>query len=390
MRVIGYGICGPGEAGRYMRDTLEEFRRLCDKTIILLNGTYDDMEPERRLCKEYGISWVCDAREWGRQQHIIKQEFMDKKVRLVTREGDIMVGLDMDERFDRHLTKEWLLSMPFDAYHTYVVDLWNDEEHYKPESCFWKVQIWRWNGDVSWKQKPLHCGLAPLWAASHNRYAPFLMIHKGLMTKESRARKIARYEKYDPDQRYLGHQYYWMLKTDTAEPFDEEALHATIADEVATYKQTKPRTSPAMEQKKPRFAYVQNPAGMTVDIPEAHLDQTLKRKGFTFLGWADDAEEAMEELFQSDGAPAPARTGSYQRSQQDEQREVDALNGRDDQRLRAVQSYSDGCIPSTGPNDGHFMLPGCDLVDKPAPTVERSRLGMRESEAHRKTRKGRA
>lgn len=382
-KVIGYGICGPGEAGRYMRETLEEFKRLCDDVVLLLNNPNPH---EVDLVREYGFKFTVDNREWGKMQWKIKQDFVSREVAAYACEGDVMVALDMDERFDRHLTKEWLLVMPFDAYHTFVVDLWNDEQHYKPESCFWKVQIWRWNGVTDWVKKPLHCSLVPRWAAGYNRYAPFLQIHKGLMTKESRTRKIARYEKYDPRQQFLGKQYYWMLKTDTAEPFDEDALHATIEKEVATYKQTKPRALSTMAEPKGRYAYVRNPGGMTVDIPEKQLAETLKRAGFEFLGWAEDAEKAMEEMFSEDESPfsegiiisgdtAPRdHNGSYQRPAAEEAAELAGLNAASDIATPATPVTSEG-IPEAGET---VVFDGIKM---------RNRTGLKERETIRKAAK---
>lgn len=304
MKVIGYGICGPGEASRYMRETLDEFRRLCDDTIICINGEDGTVDPEIALVKEFNFRYVRDRKEWGFQQWKIKQDFLEWHVSKIAEEGDMLVCLDMDETLDPALTKDWLMTAELDAYHVFVVDLWNDPKHYKPESCFWNVRIWRWNGNTKFVEKPVHCGLAPQWCYHYHRHAPFLLLHKGLMDPKDRARKIARYEKYDPDAKHLDKRYYKMLSDDTAKPFDEQALHDTIAKEVATYKQTKPRgPSLFMSQPKTRFAYVQNPAGMTVDIPEKQLRETLARKGFRFIGWADEAAKEMEEMFADDSAP---------------------------------------------------------------------------------------
>jgi hypothetical protein len=302
-RIIGYGICGPGEAARFMRDTLNEFNRLCDETLILVNCPPGaDVNPEIALIEEFGFHWTSDTREWGKLQWKIKQDFIETDIAALAREGDVMVCLDMDERFDRHLTKDWLRSMPFDAYKVFIVDLWNDEAHYKPESCFWNTRIWRWTGVTEWIAKPVHCGLAPRWAVAYNRYAPFILVHKGLMRKADRERKIARYEKYDPYAIHLGKPYYAMLHSDTAEPFDEEALHATIDAEVATYHQRRPTHLSIMSKPKGRFALVENPAGVTVDIPERQLEETLRRKGFTFIGWAGEAEQEIEDMFSEEAA----------------------------------------------------------------------------------------
>lgn len=85
-----------------------------------------------------------------------------------------------------------------------------------------------------------------------------------------------------------------------------------------------------MANPKGRFAYVRNPGGMTVDIPEKQLAETLKRGGFTFLGWADEAEAEIEELFaDDDAAPTATHDGAYQRPQADEAAELAMLEGKD-------------------------------------------------------------
>jgi hypothetical protein len=339
MKVIGYGICGPNEAGRYMKDTLDCFKRLCDDVIILCNNT---SKAEHDLIDSYGFTRVSDRREWGTHQWRIKQDFIERDIKQAAKPGDMLVCLDMDEVLDDTCTKEWLQEAPLDAYHVFVVDLWNDPQHFKMESCFWNVRIWRWNGETKFKAKPVHCGLAPEWTYHYHRHAPFLLLHKGLMLAEDRLSKIKRYERYDPKAEHLDRRYYDMLKSDTARPLDTGALLEQIQKEVATYNQSKPRTFMAPAQK-PRFAYVKNPHGTVVDIPEKHLAQTLKRPGFTFVGWADEQEDEIEEMFAdtdlgdvnvpadpiNSKKPSPADNdalGAYQRSAADEKKELDRLN----------------------------------------------------------------
>lgn len=292
-KIIGYGICGGGEAKRYMKNTLDEFKRLCDIVIILGNNITD---AERKLIKKYDFLLVEDNREWGKSQWLIKQQFLQNTVSKHAYSGDMMVCLDMDEAFCAHFTREWLETAPLDAYHVFVVDLWNDAMHYKKESCFWNVRIWRWNGNTKFKEKPVHCGLAPEWAYYYHRHAPFILKHSGLMKKEDRINKIERYNKYDPDAVYLDRKYYDMLKSDKAQEFDEAKICSQIEKEVSDYKQTKPREQVA--QLPARYAYVKNPFGIVLDIPEKHVKETLARKGFSFVGWAEDIKKEMEDLFE--------------------------------------------------------------------------------------------
>ncbi len=361
-KVIGYGLCGPGEASRYMRETMECFKRLCDEVVILCNNC-DQAEID--LIDEYGFKRFNDRREWGTHQWRIKQDFIERDIKQIANEGDVLVCLDMDEVLSERCTKEWLMEAPLDAYHVFIVDLWNDPQHFKPESCFWNVRIWKWNGETKFKAKPVHCGLAPEWTYHYHRHAPFLLLHKGLMDEETRLRKIKRYEKYDPHAEHLDRVYYDMLRSNTARPFDEDAMADQIAEEVAAYKQVKPRES-TMKEPKPRFAYVKNPHGQTVDIPEKHLAMTLKQKGFEFLSWADEDQEEIESMFEDDDSigvvpvakPHPAmdlpkgnavfqtqdhivdtnekavdktvEKNNYNRSPQDEKAELDSLNAKDD------------------------------------------------------------
>lgn len=318
MKIVGYGICAGGEAGRYMRQTMDEFKRLCDDTIILLNNA---TQGEWDLVNEYGFKAVVDNREWGKCQWLIKEDFLKDHVAKLN--PDFCVCLDMDEVLIPTCTKEWIQHAPFDAYHVYVVDLWNDDKHYKPESCFWNVRLFRWNGDTSFKQKPVHCGLAPQWAYYYHRHAPFMLKHYGLMDKEDRQQKIARYEKYDPTAKHLGRVYYQMLKSDSAKPFNEHELLGIIESEVASYKETKPKQK--MEQKKQRFAYLENPGGITVDVPERDVAQTLRRKGFKFLHWSTDV---------------PVKKETYA-STEDLKKDTDELNAKDEPVLPIVNEDED-------------------------------------------------
>lgn len=291
MKIIGYGVCGGGESQRYLKETLEEFKRLCDDVIILGNNL---TENDKAMIESYQFKIYNDNREWGKLQWKIKEDFLKTQVAKLAQNGDMMVCLDMDELFCSHLTKDWLAKAPLDAYHVFVVDMWNDKEHYKPESCFWNVRIWRWNGQTKFKEKPVHCGLAPEWTYHYHRFAPFLLKHTGLMKKEDRINKIARYEKYDPNAIYLEKRFYNMLKEDKAKEFDENKLCLQIEKEVESYKQQAPREKDIIPQ--PRFAYLRNPGGNIVDVPERDVEQTLKRPGFTFIEWIDQnpgREEAV-------------------------------------------------------------------------------------------------
>jgi hypothetical protein len=270
LRVIGYGICGGGEAKRYMRATLNEFKRLCDETIILGNNITD---AERNLIKEYGFRLVEDDREWGRNQWRIKEDFVRDHVSKLS--PDWLICLDMDEVFHRSFTRDSFgeLGKLGGGFRVFIVNLWNDG--YKAKRCFWNVRIWRWNGDVGFERKPLHCGLAPRWTYFTNLHAPYILKHYGLMLAKDRQAKINRYKQYDPNQIQTSSEYYRSLGENDCDEFNEDELQAKVEAEVKTYKQTRKEIKKVMTQE---FIYIRRTKdGMLLDIPKAMLGNYQQR-----------------------------------------------------------------------------------------------------------------
>lgn len=287
MKILGYGICGAGEADRYLEQTLQEFKRLCDETVIVLNrATTKEVE----LVRRYGFQTVVDDREWGVEQNHIKQDLMTYVKR---RNPDICICLDMDEVFDPKFTKDQIprLFETGDALYFYIVNLWN--EGWNRQWSFWNIRAWRFGEDIKILNKPLHCGLAPEWTYYNASYAPHFVKHYGLMTKADRQRKIERYQKYDPKAKYKDQSYYDALTQDKNEPLDEDFIRKAIAKEIGV--QTKRRV--AIPRAKKLF-YVQrfvNGKDLgTVDIPESDLKETLAlNKDWVLVGEVGKAKDKV-------------------------------------------------------------------------------------------------
>lgn len=211
MKIVGYGICGKGEADRYLQKTIDSFKRLCDETIICLNNA---SQAEKNLLKFNNIKYVEDNREWGFNQWKIKQDFIKNFVS--TLNPDITVCLDMDEEFTDSTTRdsleEWFEKN--ETAYAYIVNLWG--KGYNREFSFGNVRAWSWrNKDklgeqfFEFEQKGVHCGLAPKWAYSIRRHAPFVVLHHGLKLKKDRLKKVERYRKYDPKQEKISNPAYY-------------------------------------------------------------------------------------------------------------------------------------------------------------------------------------
>lgn len=288
MFIVGYAIVGGGEADRYLEDTcLKSFKNLCDDAIILGNNLTDK---ERELIGKYGYKIVEDNREWGKNQHIIKEDFLKNHVAKMN--PDATVCLDADEELCTTRAKLEEYASKGQAWYVYIANLW--ENGYRKDWSFWNVRFWVWD----WKEKlgeaffkfenrPLHCGLAPKWAYHLNLYAPFLLKHYGLKEKESRMAKVRRYEKYDPNQVYRAPQYYEVLKTDHYEEFDEKDIQKQLDEHIESIHQPLNKKLPGFHKKRKEYLILREADGFTFTIPEnvlpTQLKQKFKGKGFKLV-----------------------------------------------------------------------------------------------------------
>jgi hypothetical protein len=267
--ITGYCITTAGEANRYLRDTLDCLQKLCDEVVIVHNRSGAE---EIAMVEEYGFDSYSDSAEWGLNQDKIKERLMKW---LSHKPRDLMVCLDSDEVL--LLTKKELTELKGNAWYVYVMNMWGDGWNRK--WSFWNIRIWRWNNILEFQHTPLHCGLAPKWCYEVGHYIPVILEHYGLMLREDRQRKIARYEKYDPTAKYKDRAYYEALKNDDFDHINYEHIYQALHKEVGKYKEKKLTIKKDM-----KYIYVRNKHGNIVDIPESQLAETLKRGGFEVIG----------------------------------------------------------------------------------------------------------
>ena len=231
------GVVGPNE--KYLENTLKEFGRLCDDTILATNNAD---KKTKDLIKKYGFWMYEDNREWGISQPDIKTDLLRRVGKL---NPDWIIALDMDEKFAPEFTRaeaEKLADSKEIAFHFLLVNLYNDPEHFYHGvgiQRFWNVRYFKYlSGHTQYLHKALHCGLAPPIHYSWGWYAPFYVEHYGLMTKEDRMRKAERYKKYDPNAKLKSRVYYDDLVADyTPMKFDKVGL----LNKLKETSETKPR-----------------------------------------------------------------------------------------------------------------------------------------------------
>ena len=235
-------VCGPHE--KYLRKSLDEFKRLCDDAIIATNNADDDT---KALIDEYGYHHYEDNREWGKYQPDIKTDLLTKAGEL---KPDWIIAIDADEVFAPEFTREEaerLANTGEIAYYFLVVNLYNDEQHFahsKGIQRFWNIRFYKYAPEygLQFLKKALHCGLGPPIAYKYGWHAPYYLLHYGLMLPEDRARKQARYQKYDPTKKFKAGAYYDELGQELPmKKFDPEGLLKKLSETSETQPRNMPR-----------------------------------------------------------------------------------------------------------------------------------------------------
>lgn len=260
--IIGYGVCGANE--RYITATLDQFKALCDKVVIVCNNSD---QATKDLILSYGFEVREDNRVWGENQHRIKEDLVKS---LEVYKPDWLICLDMDEVFfDMTREKFESIADQCNSMYVYIVNLWNDG--WRREWSFWNIRAWKWNGVTKFVNRPLHCGLAPEWAYHYGSYVPILLMHYGLKDKDKRLAKVERYKTFDPEAKYRSRAYYDALATDTCDVLDVQFIDSAIRCEVGTIKK---KTPPHQVD---TTYYIVEKDGKQTDIPERLLDGHIKR-----------------------------------------------------------------------------------------------------------------
>jgi hypothetical protein len=243
MRIIGFMVCGPGEADRYLKASLDEFKRLCDDAVIVGNNTDEKTE---KLIKSYGYWFYRDDREWGVHQPNIKTDLLKKVGGL---KPDWIIPLDSDEVFAPEFTREEaerLASGQEIAWYFMIVNLYNDKEHFAHDvgiQRFWNIRFYKYlpQYGLQFQNKKVHCGLAPPFAYGYGWHAPFYVEHYGLMKPEDRQKKVERYRKYDPKAVFKSEVYY----NDLARELEPKVFdRSKLLKQLAEIPDTQPRKMP--------------------------------------------------------------------------------------------------------------------------------------------------
>ena len=317
MRIVGFMVVGAGEGKRYLERSLSQLEKFCDEVLIVANNV------DAHTANMFGGCHVrFDDREWGVAQNKIKEDAM---VDLGKLKPDWVIAIDADEVFDDTMTRaefERLAGLGGAAWYFHVIDLWDSETTHRKELAFWNIRFWRYMPELGlgFENKNLHCGLAPRYAYHKGNYAPHILRHYGLMKAADRARKVARYDKYDPKAVFKSKGYYDTLRSQAPpDLYDEIVLLNEVAAEVATYKIK--QINEKVMHKPQKYHYIRREDGSVIDIPDRHLAMTLKQHPTWTLIDNVDVTRSDEQLPTARGAEAPVVEADVEERGEDEDTE---------------------------------------------------------------------
>lgn len=237
MKIVGQLVCGPGEADRWLKQTLETFQRLCDDVIVCLCNAGPK---EKKMVASFDFRAYEDNREWGRKQPYIKTDLL-RRIHLL--KPDWILPLDADETMSVSRGTLEGLTIGRESCYFYVVNLWNDEEHYSRNLSFWNVRFYKADESkgVQFLKRPVHCGNAPPYfysLSARETYVPHILFHRGLMKPEDRKAKARRYDLYDPYADHKGREYYdALLAEGTGTAYNESIVTKRLYDYCQSLKQ---------------------------------------------------------------------------------------------------------------------------------------------------------
>jgi len=294
MKIAGFLIVGRGEADRYLPNVLKRLEPLCDRIFIWGNN------PDKRtdaLCKKYDYCRYPQD-QWGKKQWLIKEIHLKRNVKPYN--PDWIICVDADEILDKNFTREKAEEMATwgeIAYEFYCVQLWDRENQMRIDGGwgnFWNVRYYKFIPEASldFVKRPLHCGLAPVYAYNWCAKSGMIFKHYGYMKKEDREKKWERYQKFDPEMKYFSPNWYKSILggKPKLQKFNEDRFSSKLK-----YIPRQPQKRKYFKKKiMEKTYYVKNKFGTIYAVKESMLEEHLKRPGIELLEEYKNLEDEIE------------------------------------------------------------------------------------------------
>ena len=279
MKIAAFLIVGAGEADRWLERILKQLWWV-DTVCVCLNRAD---EATKALVYKHADMIREDDREWGKEQWRIKQDTLSALIEQYS--PDWVWCLDADEifdpRFDRAMAEKMAAGDDI-AWYFWCLQCWNSEDSIRMDLSFSNIRFFKVLPEMGlhFLAQALHCGLAPMYAYKYGSQSGLWFKHYGLMKAEDRAKKVARYDRYDPNAKFKGKIWYDGLRNERAVGIPFEDAVKKIPEFI--YRKKPVRAAKHMSKDRQMFMF-QNKFGKAVEaVGQKQREEFLKR-GFKEL-----------------------------------------------------------------------------------------------------------
>lgn len=199
------------EAGRKLRECLEEVRHYIDEALIIDDGSTDNsIAIAEEVLKDIPHRIIRNSKSKFHKEYTLRQQQWEETIKM---NPEWILNIDADQIFETKMREEiyYLINQnEIDAWLFRLYDFW-DETHYR-EDDMWCAQLaWSWCSLLRykpgftyvWKETPQHCGHFPknIYDLPYARSSMRLK-HYGWANEADRIAKYNRYMLLDPGAKY--------------------------------------------------------------------------------------------------------------------------------------------------------------------------------------------
>jgi len=199
------------EAGRKLRECLEEARHYIDEAVIIDDGSTDNsVVIAEEVLKDIPHRIICNTKSKFANEINIRKQQWEETIKM---NPEWILNIDADQIFEVKMreTIYYLINQnEIDAWLFRLYDFW-DETHYREDGMWCAHQAWGWCSllryrpgfNYVWKETPQHCGHFPrnIYDLPYARSSMRLK-HYGWANEADRIAKYHRYMLLDPGAKY--------------------------------------------------------------------------------------------------------------------------------------------------------------------------------------------
>jgi len=208
---VTFSMIMKNEAGRKLRECLEEVRHYIDEAVIIDDGSTDDsVKIAEEVLKDIPHRIICNTQSKFHKEYTLRQQQWEETIKT---NPEWILNIDADQIFEVKMREEihkLINQNEIDAWFFRLYDFW-DETHYRDDAMWCAHKAWNWcsllrykpDFNYVWKETPQHCGHFPKNIGELPCARSLMRLkHYGWANEADRIAKYYRYMQLDPGAKY--------------------------------------------------------------------------------------------------------------------------------------------------------------------------------------------